>query len=162
MYHATNEAFVPSVEHTGVCASAGSHGTEGLWLLSLLTPFLYNWAWTPLQHFAGHVLHIKIPRSAATTYVGDKTLLQQNRRLKGGSCHRHLRFVLRGKMNSQHLRCRVAGVFVRWPPQQYRAFVKGLRASIRNSVTWLHTGKYDPDSQRVPSRGVQPPWNFFL
>ena len=161
MYHATNEALLESVEHKGVCASCHSHGTEGLWLSSLLTPWLYNWAWTPLQYFAGHVLHIKMPMSAASTYLADGTsLLQQNRHIRADSGYSHLRFVLQGKKNSSHLRCRVAGVFVRWPPKQYRLFAIGLRASIRNSVTWLLRGWYDPDSQRVPSRGVQPPWKF--
>ena len=48
---------------------------------------------------------------------------------------------LRGNMNSKYLRCKVAGVFVRWPPQQYRLFVKGLLAT---SWAWFQRGHTPP------------------
>ena len=85
LYHATNEAQLESIEHKGVCASRTALGMEGISLFTLLQPEAYDWGWTPLQRFAGHVLHIKVPASAYKTDLKPVSTLQQRPQSAGTS-----------------------------------------------------------------------------
>jgi len=141
-YHGTNEGLVCSILTKGVCASIPSHGAEGLWVFSLLSPHSYDWGISPLQFFGGHVLHLKIPANLST--------LRQNNRIRGQDKNAgHLRWVLNGKHLSPHLRCRIVGIYVRVPSQAYMQWIKGFKQCVRNCIPWCHLGTFDPRNQAV-------------
>ena len=141
-YHGTNEGLVCSILTKGVCASIPSHGAEGLWVFSLLSPHSYDWGISPLQFFGGHVLHLKIPANLSK--------LRQNGRIRGQDKNAgHLRWVLNGNNLSSHLRCRIVGIYVRVPSQAYMEWIKGFKQCVRNCIPWCHLGTFDPSSQAV-------------